>query len=180
MDQTTLAQRDELASEHQLGLLEMRRTPMTFKAWALVFGGTLAGWFLICIVVISSTGASLASAIESSPQPYTVLTAILPIFTFGVLVILAIVESFTRCAVYIYTNGLVYLNRSRSGVARWEEIEKVELQRGENEALDVYLKDGTRISFISIYASRGSARLSTLHTFILQRVPPAHLRASDR
>ena len=179
MDHTPLAQRDELASEHQLGLLEMRRTPMTFKGWTLVFGGILAGWFLIFMVAIYSTGASLASAIESSPQP-AIVVAILPFFFFGLLVIPAIIESFTCYAVYIYTNGLVYLNRSRSGVAHWEEIEKVELQRGEYAALDVYLKDGTRIRFISTYPSRGSARLSTLHTFIRERVPPAHLRASKR
>jgi hypothetical protein len=110
--------------------------------------------------------------------------AIFAISLFGLLFIPAIVHSFTYSTVYIYTNGLVYLNRDRSGVARWEEIERVDLQRDgsaeRSSTLDVYLNDGTRIRFLPIYASRGSASLSTLHTFIHQSVPPAHLHASDR
>ena len=181
MDQTTLAQRDELASDHQLGRLEMQRTPRTFKAWALLFGGILAGCFLLSIAVVYF---SRLSFIEGFSWALAIGDAIFAISLFGLLFIPAIVRSFTCSTVYIYTNGLVYLNRDRSGVARWEEIERVDLQHDgsaeRSSTLDFYLHDGTRISFLPIYASRGSASLSTLHTFIHQRVPPAHLRASDR
>ena len=178
MSQTRLAQRDELASEHQLGRFEMQRTPRTFKEWALLFGGILAGCYLSLLAVFYFSGASF---IESFPHSGTIVTTIFAIFLFGLLVLPAIIHSFTCFAVYIYTNGLIYLNRSRSGVARWEEIERVDLQRDEgSSALDVYLKDGTRISFLPNNTSRGSARLSTLHTFIHKRVPPANPRASAR
>jgi hypothetical protein len=189
MDQTTLAQRDELASEHQLGRLEMQRTPRTFKAWALLFGGILAGCFLLYMAVIYFSGLPFS---KSFLQSLTIDVAIFAISLFGLLFIPGIVHSFTYSTVYIYTNGLVYLNRDRSGVARWEEIERVDPQRDgsaeRSSTLDVYLHDGTRISFLPgtrisflpIYASRGSASLSALHTFIHQRISPAHLRASDR
>ena len=178
MDHTPLAQRDELAREHQLGRLEMQRTPRTCKEWALHFGGILAGCSLLWIAVVSFSGASL---IESFPRLDTLGFAIFAIFLCGLLVLPAIVHSFTCSTVYLYTHGLVYLNRSRSGVARWEEIERVDLQRDEGSStLDVYLKDGTRISFLPNNTSRGSARLSTLHTFIHKRVPPANPRASAR
>ncbi len=177
MDLTTLSQRDELAIEHQLGILEMQRTPMTFKEWAILFVGILAGCFLCWLAVVFFSGASF---IESFPRPLTIETAILGIFIFGLLLIPAIVHSFTCSTVYIYTNGLVYLNRSRSGFACWEELERVDLQRGDSaerlSTFDVYLNDGTRIRFVPIYASRGSASLSTLNTYIHERVPPANLR----
>jgi len=181
MDLTTLAQRDELASEHQLGILEMPRTPRTFKEWALLFVGILAGCFLCWIAVVYFSGASF---IESFPRPLTIETAILGILIFGLLLIPAIVHTFSYSSVYISTNGLVYLNRSRSGGASWEEIERVDLQRADYTerfpTLNVYLNDGTRISFLPIYVSHGSASLSTLNTFIQERVPPANLPASDR
>ena len=46
MNQERLARIHEMAHEHQLAVLEMQGTPMTFKGWAILPGGIVAGCFL--------------------------------------------------------------------------------------------------------------------------------------
>lgn len=77
--------------------------------------------------------------------------------------------------------NLVYLNWQRSGVARWEEIDRINLQRGDESPtrLTVYLNDGTRIRFPD-WPSRGSADLYTLKKYIEERMISGDLRVRGR
>ncbi len=108
-----LAQREELAREYHLGELELYRTPMTFKGWTIFLGGLVA-FFLLFFLAIAYFSGNL---IGNLPSVGIILLAVL-----GGLVIGYIGTYFTYYSVYIYTNGLIYLNWQRSGVARWEEI----------------------------------------------------------
>ncbi len=108
MNQERLAQRDKMAQEHQLGVLEMQCTPMTIKGWAIFTGGIVGGYLLIWLALVYFLGNFIWSL---------QVGGIMLLVLLGVMSLVYLVICFSNETVYIYTNGLVYLNWLRSGVA---------------------------------------------------------------
>ena len=170
MNQQRLARINEMAREHQLGVFEMHRIPRMFMGYVMFNAG-----------IIGAMLAVLAFFVAISGIPFTQFLSVAGIFilpVYGAVFIFYIVIYFTdNTDVYIYTNGLVYLYRDRSGVARWEDIRQVNIRPDfrSNSTLDVYLSDGIRIKF-PMYASRDSTDTDTLKKFIEERMTPSGQR----
>jgi hypothetical protein len=101
MESVSFTQRKELAQAHQLGELQ--------KDYTMQFH------ILACVLIIVQTGVSVRSIL---------LGAI------GVLLLfctkLIIPFYFRHIHLYVYSNGLLYIDRNTRRVARWEQIEGVD------------------------------------------------------
>ncbi len=122
-----LAQRDELAREYHPGEFEMQRTFETFKEWTISVVGCLVAVILPTFLFVIAIGYF------AGDFPYIEMFQVFGIAllcTLGLpyIIYIGLYYSAYNTDVYIYTNGLVYLNRHRSGVARWEEIDRVDLR----------------------------------------------------
>ena len=111
MEPESFTQREDLAQAHQLGELQKDYT-MQFHKIVEFLGLPL---LLACVLVIVQSGVSARSILLGG---------------IGVLLIgctkLIIPFYFRHIHLYVYSNGLLYINRNTSRVARWEQIEGVD------------------------------------------------------
>ena len=111
MEPESLTQREELAQAHQLGELQKDYT-MQFHRIVELLGLPL---LLACVLVIVLSGVSERSILLGGIGLLLLgcTKLIIPFF-------------FRHIHLYVYSNGLLYINRNTSRVARWEQIEGVE------------------------------------------------------
>ena len=107
----SFTQREELAQAHQLGELQ-KDYSLQFHKIVEFLGLPL---ILACVLIIVQSGVSERSILLGG---------------IGVLFIgctkLFIPFYFRHIHIYVYSNGLLYINRNTSRVARWEQIEGVD------------------------------------------------------
>ena len=116
-------QRDELAQAHQLGAFQRDYT-IAFGKWArslLWIGFILFG--------------TLIPTIGRVPTLFTIILGLFYTLGIGSVVVRLIYYSFRRLHVYLYTGGLLYLNRNKWTAIRWEQI--THISRGMGGAVSI-------------------------------------------
>ena len=170
MTRKKLARRDELAREHNLGKLELQRTVMTFKRWALITGGGMVGFYAILAVIVVLTLPHATTARPGTDSAGLILgemaAAVLMIGVPG----FSFVYLMNNQSVALCTRGLIYFGVTREQVALWKDVSWVQTVRGMRGSSYrvIHLSDGTRIRLTNLPA-RGSASLDALEKFIQEK-----------
>ena len=154
----SLARRDELARENQLGKLELYRTPLTFRE-RVILRAVFGGFALLVLIVLGANGHLLFGIL---------LGLVISFYLFPL-----VQSPIDRNDVYIYTNGLVCFNSSGGEqIVHWGEIREVGSVGGgrSRSGYDyVKLNDGTSIR-LPEFGSLGSANFGVLKRFIEEKI----------
>lgn len=112
MEQDLFLQREELAQEHHLGELQ--------KDYTIRWGKQIAIWGLVALAVIAFLSLpphGMANGIVLSLHLF-----FLVLFTFAGPLLGRQLYKHRWLHVYMYTGGLIYLNRNERKAIRWEQI----------------------------------------------------------
>ena len=118
MQQDLLLQRNELVQAHQLDELQ--------KDYTIPFGKQIKQLLLAVLIGF----VPLLTTFGKIPIILTVIFALFYIWVIGSVLGRLIYYSYRRLHVYLYTGGLLYMDRNKRQAVRWEQINNVSRGRG--------------------------------------------------
>ena len=144
MQQDLFFRQQELAQSHQLGTLENEYI-IDPKKYLANFGMLIVGAIMVLLIVFNlSHGASNSITI--------IIISLLFFIVVGGAVMLGLYRVNKNLHVYVYTNGLLYLNDNKSRVVYWQQMKRAFSNRG---YLNILVKNEMPLS-LPVYLSRFS------------------------
>jgi hypothetical protein len=142
MQQELFFRQKELAQTYQLGLLESEYVINPKKVLAN-FGLLIAVAILAPLIVFSLSPRATNSI-------SLIILSLIFFIAVGGVVMLSLYRYYRYLHIYVYTNGLLYLNGNKSRVVYWQQMKRAYSNRG---YLNIQIKNEMPIS-IPTYVSR--------------------------